>query len=266
MAAEIVGRDEEIRRWNAELQQRIDDRTAELKTAQDQILRARRLAALGSLGAGMAHELNNPVTAISGIAALLRKELAGTPHEESLRTLQEQARRVSTIVGNLRAFADQERTQPGKRFPLHSSVLAALDLYEEQMRAHGIELSTEIASCDAQGDPSQIQEAIAHIVQNAISAMPDGGTLKVTLSDVNGDALKLSVSDSGKGIPQSMRDRIFDPFFTTKDGTGAVGLGLSISHSIVEAHHGKLLVDSAEGRGATFTILLPAAAAAAHLR
>jgi signal transduction histidine kinase len=74
------------------------------------------------------------------------------------------------------------------------------------------------------------------------------------------------VSDTGKGIPETMRDRIFDPFFTTKEGPGGVGLGLSISHSIVEAHHGKLLVDSAEGRGATFTIVLPAAAAAAHLR
>jgi signal transduction histidine kinase len=96
--------------------------------------------------------------------------------------------------------------------------------------------------------------------------MPKGGRLKVTLSDVNGDALKLSVSDTGKGIPAGMRDRIFDPFFTTKEAPGGVGLGLSISHSIVEAHHGKLLVDSAEGHGATFTIVLPAAAAAAHLR
>ena len=266
MAGEIVRRDEEIRRWNGELQQRVDERTAELKVAQDQILRARRLAALGSLGAGMAHELNNPITAITGIAALLRKELEGTPHEEQLRTLQEQARRISSIVGNLRTFADQERTQPGRRFPLHSSVLAALDLYERQMREKGIELATEIKSCDAQGDPAQMQEAIAHIVQNAISAMPEGGRLKVTLSDVNGDALKLSVTDTGRGIPKAMRDRIFDPFFTTKDAPGGVGLGLSISHSIVEAHHGKLLVDSAEGQGATFTIVLPAAAAAAHLR
>ncbi len=266
MAVEIVGRDEVIRRWNTDLQQRIDAREAELQAAQDQILRARRLAALGSLGAGMAHELNNPVTAISGLAAILRKELQGTRHEESLRTLQQQALRVSNIVANLRAFSDQERAQPGRRFPLHSSVLAALDLYEEQMRSSGIRLTTDLKSCEAQGDPAQIQEAVAHIVQNAIAAMPHGGTLKVSLSDVNGDALKLSVSDTGKGIPQSMRDRIFDPFFTTKEEPSGIGLGLSISHSIVEAHHGKLLVDSAEGRGATFTIMLPAAAAGAHLR
>jgi len=101
MAGELVRRGEEIRLWNVELQQRVDQRTAELKAAQDQILRARRLAALGSLGAGMAHELNNPLTAISGLASLLRKELEGTPHESSLRTLQEQAKRMSKIVSDL---------------------------------------------------------------------------------------------------------------------------------------------------------------------
>jgi len=265
MAAAIVRRDEEILRWNDELQQRVQARTAELKTAQDQMLRARRLAALGSLGAGMAHELNNPVTAIAGMAALLKKELEGTVHEERLRGLQEQARRVSSIVANLRAFAEQERTKSGRRFPLHSSVLAALDLYEDQMRANGIHLTTEIQSCEAQGDAAQMQEAVGHLLQNAIAAMPQGGRLRVSLSDVDGDALKLSVSDTGKGIPQSLRDRIFDPFFTTKEQPSRVGLGLSISHRIVEAHHGKLLVDSAEGSGATFTIVLPAAAAAAHM-
>src|SRR5882672_1008575 len=124
----------------------------------------------------------------------------------------------------------------------------------------------QMAAERVQRDEEQIQEAVAHIVQNAIAAMPEGGTLRVRLSDVDGDALKLSVSDTGKGIPKAMRDRIFDPFFTTKDAPSGVGLGLSISHSIVEAHHGKLLVDSAEGSGATFTIVLPAAAAAAHLR
>jgi signal transduction histidine kinase len=87
----------------------------------------------------------------------------------------------------------------------------------------------------------------------------------VALADVAGDALKLTISDTGRGIPQELRERIFDPFFTTKEGANGVGLGLSISHSIVEAHHGRILVESAPGKGATFTVLLPAAAAAAHL-
>jgi signal transduction histidine kinase len=268
MAGELVRRGEEIRLWNVELQQRVDQRTAELKAAQDQILRARRLAALGSLGAGMAHELNNPLTAISGLASLLRKELEGTPHESSLRTLQEQAKRMSKIVSDLRVFADQERSQGGRRFPLRGSVLAALDLYGEQLRANGIRLTTDLrpGMREAQGDPAQIQQAVAHLVANAIQAMPDGGELKVSLSDVDGDALKLTVSDTGKGIPASLRERIFDPFFTTKDQPCGVGLGLSISHTIVEAHHGKLSVESAEGHGATFSIVLPAAPLGAHLR
>ena len=268
MAREIRRRDEEIRAWNAELQQRVEHRTAELKMAQDQILRTRRLAAIGSLGAGIAHELNNPLTAVAGLISLARKQLGeSSPHSDTLKQALEQARRVSKIVGDLRQFAEQERTHGGRRFPLSQPVQSALDLYAEELREKRIDVRQELKDGlrEAQGDPVQIQQVVAHLVQNAIAAMPEGGELRIGLSDVAGDALKLTVSDSGKGIPTEMRERIFDPFFTTKDGSAGVGLGLSISHSIVEAHHGKLLVDSAPGRGATFTVLLPAAAPAAHL-
>ena len=268
MSREIRRRDEEIRAWNAELQQRVDHRTAELKMAQDQILRTRRLAAIGSLGAGIAHELNNPLTAVSGLISLARKQLGeSSPQAETLKQALEQARRVSKVVGDLRQFAEQERTHGGRRFPLSQPVQSALDLYAKELRDKRIEVRQELKDGlrEAQGDPVQIQQVVAHLVQNAIAAMPEGGELRIGLTDVAGDALKLTVSDSGKGIPAEMRERIFDPFFTTKDGAAGVGLGLSISHSIVEAHHGQLLVDSAPGRGATFTILLPAAAPAAHL-
>jgi signal transduction histidine kinase len=268
MAREIRRREEEIRAWNAELQQRVEHRTAELKMAQDQILRTRRLAAIGSLGAGIAHELNNPLTAVAGLISLARKQLGeSSPQADTLKQALEQARRVSKIVGDLRQFAEQERTHGGRRFALSQPVQSALDLYAEELRDKRIEVRQELKDGlrEAQGDPVQIQQVIAHLVQNAIAAMPEGGELRIGLSDVAGDALKLTVSDSGKGIAAEMRERIFDPFFTTKDGAAGVGLGLSISHSIVEAHHGKLLVDSAPGRGATFTVLLPAAAPAAHL-
>jgi len=267
MAREIRRRDDEIRAWNTELQQRVDHRTAELKMAQDQILRTRRLAAIGSLGAGIAHELNNPLTAVAGLISLARKQLGeSSPQSETLKQALEQTRRVSKIVSDLRQFAEQERSEGGRRFPLEQPVLSALDLYAEEMREKRIELRRELKPGlrEAQGDPVQIQQVVAHLVQNAIAAMPDGGELRIAVTDVAGDALKLTVSDSGKGIAPEMRERIFDPFFSTKDKAG-VGLGLSISHSIVEAHHGKLLVDSAPGRGATFTVLLPAAAPAAHL-
>src|SRR3954468_6507445 len=115
MALEVKKRDGEIRAWNTELKERVDERTAELKAAQDQILRTRRLAALGSLGAGVAHELNNPLTAVTGLVAILRKEMGeGSQHAGTIQQIQEQARRVAKIVADLRQFADQERAVLGK--------------------------------------------------------------------------------------------------------------------------------------------------------
>jgi len=267
MAGEIRRRDEEIRGWNRELQQRVDERTRELAAAEDQILRTRRLAALGSLGAGLAHELNNPMTAVVGYLAILRKQAApGSQQAEMVAAAQEQAARVTRVVEELRSFADQERSLQGQRFPLHKPVRDALALHEHRFRAAGIRVTTQFEDPlpDAQGDPVQIQQVVIHLLDNAINAMPGGGALEVTLGAVGGDALRLRISDTGKGIPVTIRERIFDPFFTTKDRPERIGLGLSVSHSIVEAHHGKIVVDSAEGAGAAVTILLPAAAAA-HL-
>jgi signal transduction histidine kinase len=265
MAGRIVKRDEEIRRWNGELQQRVDERTAELKVAQDQILRARRLAALGSMGAGIAHELNNPLTSISGLASILSLDLAGSPHEQTLKTMQAEVKRAARIVADMRKLAEEERVSAGRKFAVELPVKAALDAFDAGLRARNIKVVAELQRCEAQGDAAQIQQAVSNLLENAIQAMPQGGELRVQLVDVGGDACKLTVTDTGKGIPQAMRERIFDPFFTTKAEPGGVGLGLPISHRIVEAHHGKLLVESAEGQGATFTIVLPAAAAAAHL-
>ncbi len=267
MTSEIRRRDEEIRAWNEELQVRVQERTAELKAAQDQILRTRRMAALGSLGAGLAHELNNPMTAITGYLAILRKNVqADSPLAEMIARAQEQAGRVARVVEDLRSFADHERTVSGQRFSLGRTVNSALALYEDRLRGAGIALTTRIEPTlpDAQGDPVQIQQVVAHLVENAINAMPSGGKLEVSLATVDGDALRLRVADTGKGIPAPIRDRIFDPFFTTKGRAGQVGLGLSVSHSIVEAHHGRIVVESEEGMGAAVTVLLPAAAAA-HL-
>jgi signal transduction histidine kinase len=266
MTSEIRRRDEEIRGWNRELQQRVEERSAELKTAQDQILRTRRLAALGALAAGVAHELNNPMTAITGYLAILRKQLSGSPEVEMVKRAQDQAARISRVVEDLRSFADQERSSGGKRFPLAGPLRAALELYEDRLRAAKIEVRTRIEEPlpDAQGNPVQLQQVVAHLVENAINAMPEGGTLDVSLAAVDGDALRLRIADTGKGIPAGLRERIFDPFFTTKEQAGRVGLGLSVSHSIVEAHHGRILVESEEGEGAMVTVVLPAASAA-HL-
>jgi signal transduction histidine kinase len=173
---------------------------------------------------------------------------------------------VARIVDDLRNFADQERQVPGQRFALQRTVDAALSLYEDRLRASGIVLTRKVEESlpEAQGDPVQIQQVVAHLVENAINAMASGGKLDVQVGTVDGDALRLRIADTGRGIPATLRERIFDPFFTTKDREGQVGLGLALSHSIVEAHHGRIVVESEEGAGAAFTVLLPAAATA-HL-
>ena len=267
MAGDLRRRDDEIRRWNAELQARVDQGTSELRTAQDQILRTRRLAALGSLGAGIAHELNNPLTAVTGLLTILRLDLQpGSPQAVTIQQALDQSFRMAKIVSELRAFAEQERGE-GRTFPLDGPVRAALDLYAGQLAKQNIRVVTDLEASTrhTQGDPGRIQRAVANVVENAIQAMPEGGELKVQLTDVDGEALKLSISDTGAGIPSALRERIFDPFFTTKKSGAGVGMGLSVSHSIVEAHHGRIVVESEEGKGATFTIFLPAAAPAAHL-
>jgi signal transduction histidine kinase len=268
MARQIRRRDEEIRAWNAELQHRVEQKGAELKAAQDQILRARRLAAIGSLGAGLAHEINNPLMALAGFLALLQRD--GVQKQATiLSKAQEQVQRVARIVEGMLQLAAQERAVQGRRFALAAPVRSVLQKYEPQLRKSGIELRAELDAPlrEAEGDPVQIEQVVEHLVRNAMQAMPGGGQLRVSLGAVGGDSLKLVVADTGRGIAPAVRERIFDPFFSTKEsgnGKGA-GLGLSISHSIVEAHHGRILVDSVEGRGATFTVVLPAASAPAHL-
>ena len=266
MAREVRRRDEEIRRWNAELQHRVQERTTELRAAEDQIARARRLAAMGSLGAGVAHGLNNPMTSLLGLIALARRDVAGSPTSELLETAMEEGRKIVRIVDDLKRIAERERNEAGRAFALAKPVRAAVDAQRRRLAERRIVLATDLEHDVplVQGHPTQVQEVVAHLIDNAVEAMPDGGRLQVGLCSVEGDAVRLHVADDGRGIPPEIRERIFDPFFTTKSTAGA-GLGLSLCHGIIEAHHGRIVVESSPGRGARFEILLPAAAAAAHL-
>ncbi len=268
MADELQRREAELRRWSEELQQRVDERTRQLREAQDQIARTRRLAALGSFSAGIAHELNNPLTGILGLLTLSTEEVpAQSKLGVSLRTALEESRRMARIIRELRQLAEQERTEGGRPLELALPVKAALQEVREEVQARGVSVSWEIAESvpRVMGYADQLQKVAAHLVQNALTAMPQGGSLTVGVSAVEGDAVCLSVKDTGKGIPESLRERVFDPFFTTKDEPGRVGLGLSVTHRIVEAHHGRIRLESTEGQGTTVTIILPAAGAEAHL-
>ncbi len=266
MTSEVRRRDAEIRAWNATLASRVEEKTAELREAQDQIARSRRLAALGSLSAGVAHALNNPMTSVVGLVSLVRQRLAHGEAGELLGEALLEARRATRVVQDLRRFAEQEREGAGQHFGLDRPVLAALDAFRARLHEQGIALETELADGlpAAQGHPDQIEQLVGHLVDNAVAAMPGGGTLGVRVSAVEGQALRICVSDTGTGIPPEIRERIFDPFFTTRPA-GDGGMGLSLAHAIAEAHHGTLRVESAPGQGSRFTVVLPAAPPAAHL-
>jgi signal transduction histidine kinase len=265
MAAEVRRRDGEIRGWNAKLQERVEQKTAELAAAQDQIVRTRRLAALGSLAAGVAHELNNPLTSIAGLVTIARAGLpAGHPDQETLGAALGEVRRTAAVIAELMRVAQRERAA-GPPFCLSAPVRDALEGRRAELARRNIRLESRVGEALPQvaGDPEGVRDLVARLVDNAVDAMPGGGELTVTVAAVAGDALKVSVADTGQGIPPAIRERIFDPFFTT-DGRRH-GLGLSVCHAIVESHHGRLLVDSEQGRGSCFTVLLPAAPARPHL-
>jgi signal transduction histidine kinase len=266
MTAEVERRDVEIRAWNAALQERVDRKTGELKAAEDQIARTRRLTALGSLSAGVAQGLNDPLTSVAGLLALARREVgADTPAARHLDTALDQARRATRVVQDLRRLAAPGRLEGARRFQLERPVSAALDHYRDTLAAGGVEVDRDLPEGlpPMEGDPEQIETLVGRLVDNAVSAMPAGGRLSVSVAAVDGSALRLVVGDTGRGIPATLRERIFDPFFTTGSEGGA-GLGLTLAHGIVEAHHGRIDVASEEGRGTAFTVHFPAAAGTAR--
>jgi two-component system, NtrC family, sensor kinase len=268
MADEITRRDREIRKWNEELQQRVEQKTRELREALDQVERSRRLAGLASLGAGMAHELNNPLTTITGLVTLVKDELGkASPHAIALNLVLADADRIASIVGTFRKLAEQEG---GERSNLDLSrtldnVLSALgpEMERQHVRVRR-EVATEVP--EVVGDPHELEEALRHVTRNALQAMPTGGELAAQLRPTEQGAVKLTLSDTGVGIPAEIRERVFDPFFTTKREGARAGLGLTLTYRIVQAHHGKMWIDSEVGIGTSVTILLPAASGGAHLR
>jgi signal transduction histidine kinase len=260
MGEELTASRAEIERWNKELEARVEARTRELKEAQAQLVQAQKLAALGQLGAGVAHEINNPLGGVIGHVQLL---LADRPTEdkdyEDLKCIDEAARRASQVVQNLLRFSVQHKDPVHSAVELNKLVRDTLSLTERVLSEGQITLALELADGlpRIRGDAGQVAQVLLNLVANARTAMPKGGTLKVRTS-LDGDRVTLRVEDTGRGIPPEIKDRIFEPFFTTKDDWSNVGLGLSVSYRIVEEHGGRIEVASEVGHGAAFTVYLPA--------
>ena len=243
-----------------------------LKTTQAQLLQAEKLSAIGQLVAGVAHELNNPLTSVIGYAQLVHEELltarpdvpprAPAELAADLRRIAEESERAARIVRNLLAFA---RRQAAAREPQDLGDLAnrVLALRAYEFRLNSVEVETAFAAGLPRvlADGGQLQQAMLNLVLNAEQAMRGGRRRRLHVSTrfvEECGAVEISVADTGHGIPEDTIRRIFDPFFTTRDVGEGTGLGLSICYGIVRDHGGQISVQSRVGEGTTFSLLLPA--------
>lgn len=225
---------------------------------QDQLIRADRLAAIGQLAAGVAHELNEPLNTILGFAQLVQKA-QGMPRQalDDMEKITEASLHARKIIRELLIFARQAAPS---RTPvvLNRIIEDELNLFESLCRKSGVALQRILDSDlpEIIADKSQILQVLSNLVVNALQAMPDGGvlTLKTSFDPVN---VSLAVEDTGIGIHEDIKDSIFVPFFTTKDVDQGTGLGLAVVHGIVTSHAGKINVESSPGKGTRFLITLP---------
>jgi signal transduction histidine kinase len=259
--AEMAG---EIERWRTDLERRVDEKTRELREMQELLLRAQKLAAVSQLGAGVAHEINNPLTGLLGITQILRAEApVGSKQRDRLERVESQAQRIREIVENLRRMADGGERLTLTSIDVHTLLDGAVALDQPQLDEQRIQVTRRYdeASPPVAGDAAQLTEAFFQLITNARRAMKQGGRLTLATRRIEGRLVAVEVADTGEGMPPEMRDRIFDPFFTTKRDWHAKGLGLTQVNNIVDGHGGRITVQSELGVGSTFTVVLPAARA-----
>jgi signal transduction histidine kinase len=227
---------------------------------QEQLLHADRLATIGQLAAGVAHELNEPLGNMLGFAQLAARQPGVTEGlKRDLDKIVSGCLQSRRIIRKLMTFARQNL--PEKQISnLNRLISDGLALFESRCASSGIRLLRELgASVPAVAvDPSQINQVLVNLVVNAIQAMPGGGRLTVGTRAVD-SAAEMRVTDTGSGMSEEVAKKVFLPFFTTKDVDEGTGLGLSVVHGIVTAHEGSIEVTSREGKGTTFTVRLPAA-------
>ncbi len=227
---------------------------------QQQLVQSGKLAAIGELAAGVAHEINNPLFAILGLTEFLLKESEPSSRaRQRLELIQQTGLEIKEIVRALLDFA-RENADERHVLPLEDVVRSTVDLVRRTNAHKGVELidTYDESAALISASPNQLKQIFLNLIANARQAMPNGGNVVVHVGR-DGDEAVATVSDSGPGIPPEQLGRIFEPFYTTKRHTGGTGLGLSVSLGIAEAHGGSLTACSEPGRGAVFTLRLPVA-------
>jgi two-component system NtrC family sensor kinase len=262
MLDRIVQMKSQLEQLARTLEQKVEDRTQQLVKVQEQAARQQRLASVGQLAAGVAHEINNPLGGILTFASLILEELRpGDPHREDMEEVVRQAQRCRKIVSELLEFSRQ-REAPMSLANINDVVHRTLALLERQASFHDIHIVRKFDPRMPRTvvDESQMQQVFMNIILNAVDAMEGRGdlTIETRHSTLKGELL-VRITDTGCGIPDDIKESIFDPFFTTKDPGKGTGLGLAVACRIVQAHGGRTEVESRVGTGTSFTIYLPIA-------
>ena len=227
------------------------------RALEDQLRKTERLAELGTLASGMAHEIGTPMNVILGRAELLMRKAKDESTRRGLETIVTQVERITKIMNHLLSFA---RKRPSERrgIDLVGVVESVLDMLLDKFTSHHIQVVKDFAPDlpQALADFNHMSQVLLNLILNACQAMPEGGTLTLKMR-AEANLVELSVQDTGVGIPQEEVSKIFDPFFTTKPVGEGTGLGLTVVHGIIQEHSGKIRVDSVPGQGSTFVVALP---------
>jgi len=250
----------ELEEWGQTLEQKVKERTEELKVMQDRVIQADRLASLGKIAAGIAHEVNNPLGGILALSSLVLEDInQQDPIRQNIEEVVKQSIRCRDIVKGLLQFSRQTEAKmsPVKINDILNNTLA---LIEKQAIFYNIEVEKKFNQDLplVMVDDSQFQQVFMNIILNAVQAMNEKGSLTLTTDvDEQDNMVIISISDTGCGIPANKIDKVFDPFFTTKEVGKGTGLGLSIAYGIVTRHNGRMSVESKVGEGTTFKIKIP---------
>ncbi len=248
---------EELKIFSQQMEEKIQKTTADLRKTEAQLIRSEKLAALGQLAAGIAHEIRNPLTSINILIHSLAESFPSkNSHREDLKVVEEEIHRINEIIDQFLRFA-----KPAPPLFEKTEVLPVfeetLQLLRPQIERLQISVQKDFQSLPPITiDKEQMKQVILNLLMNAIQAMSEGGRLGLS-GQLSGDHhwIQFSIKDSGIGIPPEDMDKLFDPFFSTKEG--GIGLGLSIAHRIIDQHHGKIEVESTFGKGTLFTLWLP---------
>jgi len=270
MTAALRNSQQELREWGRTLEQKVEKRTRELRIAEAEAARGEKLASVGLLAAGIAHELNNPLTGILTFSHLIRKKMPdGSPEAEDLDLVIRETKRCAAIIRRLLDFA-REKTPEKKFADLNQIIEDTARIIERPAHLRDIEIAMDLDRDlpPVWVDADLIKQVVMNMLVNAQHAIEEKGSITIRSRRVpearspepgakSVPMVELAIIDTGCGIPEKNLKRIFDPFFTSKEVGKGTGLGLSVSHGIVRAHGGAIEVESTVGEGSTFRIYLP---------